>query len=68
MATYTKKFAGGSTPGKSLAPQTSPDDKRAFDARPKPSNERRRDDGARPTHHIDEAAPDLLDTPPGGED
>jgi hypothetical protein len=68
MATYTKKFSGKPGPLKAPPPQTTPDDKRSFDARPKPSNDRRREESARPTHHIDEVAPTLLDTPPGGED
>jgi hypothetical protein len=42
-------------PPRNLAPITSPDAKRTFDARPKPSEDRRREDSVRPTHHIDRA-------------
>lgn len=64
MSTYKKppaKPAAAKTP----PPQTSADTKRSFDARPKPSNDRRREESSRPTHHIDESRPHLLDTPPG---
>lgn len=67
MAIYKKSPPKAATP-KTLPPQTSADNKRSFDARPKPSNDRRRDDNARPTHHIDESRQRLLDTPPGEQD
>jgi hypothetical protein len=42
-------------------PQTTPGNKRAFDARPKPSNAERRDYAARPSFHTDPQTADPLD-------
>jgi len=63
MTIYKKTFAAkpsadGKTPGTksaaaSMAPITSQDNKRTFDARPKPSDDNRREERVRPTQHID---------------
>ena len=66
MTVYKKSPAKSAAP-KTPPPQTSADTKRSFDARPKPSNDRRREESSRPTHHIDESRPQLLDTAPGDE-
>ena len=52
----------------SVAPLTSAGNTRSFDARPKPADDRRREDTVRPGHHIDTERPQLLDMPPGDED
>ena len=62
MATTKKPFAGKSAPvRKSFAPITSSDTKATFDARPKPSNDRRREDSVRPAQHYDRMPADPLD-------
>jgi hypothetical protein len=62
MATTKKPFAGKQeTVRKSFAPMTSSDTKATFDARPKPSNDRRREDSVRPTQHYDRMPSDPLD-------
>ncbi len=63
MTIYKKTFAAkpaadGKTPGTksaaaAKAPITSQDGKRSFDARPKPSDDTRREERVRPTQHID---------------
>lgn len=52
---------------KPSAPQTTEGDKRAFDARPKASEGRRREDSVRPTHHIDRKPSDPFDKQDGEE-
>ncbi len=57
-----KPFAGKQAPvRKSFAPITSSDSKATFDARPKPSNDRRREDSVRPTQHYDRMPSDPLE-------
>ncbi len=82
MAIYKKTFssnapadgkpAGRSSPGKtpavSKAPVTSSDNKRAFDARPKPSDDNRREERVRPTQHVDPAPRDPFDKADPTED
>lgn len=51
--------------GPSKAPVTSSDNKRAFDARPKPSDDNRREERVRPTQHVDPAPLDPFDRPDG---
>jgi len=69
MSIYTKTFSanapsagkpvtrtGALKPPAVKAPITSPDNKRSFDARPKPSDDTRREERARPGQHIDNPA------------
>ncbi len=56
MATFKKTYK----PNEKAAPKGPPisdpsDTKRTFDARPKPSDDRRREERTRPGQHIDEA-------------
>lgn len=55
-------------PSRSVLPPiyTPSDTTRTFDARPKPSNDRRREERVRPTQHIDQIR-DPLDPVPGDE-
>lgn len=79
MSIYKKTFsastpAGGKPAGRtgapksagaSKAPVTAADNKRTFDARPKPSNDHRREERVRPTQHVDPAPLDPFDRPDG---
>jgi hypothetical protein len=66
MATF-KKSSRSTPPEKKGPPLSSPTDhKRTFDARPKPSDDRRREERARPEQHIDPIVSDPLDDPEGG--
>jgi hypothetical protein len=79
MSIYKKTFsaaapAGGKPTGRpgatksanpSKAPVTSSDNKRAFDARPKPSDDNRREERVRPTQHVDPAPRDPFDQADG---
>lgn len=50
----TTKFSKSTSPtAKAKAPDATGDDKRSFDARPKPSNDHRRDARERPSQHVD---------------
>lgn len=65
MATFKKTAA----PTKSVVkpPVYSPSDNtRTFDARPKPSDDRRREERVRPSQHVDQIVSDPLDG--GAED
>ena len=68
MAARSKDFASqsprsGRTSGG--PPQTTPGNKRAFDARPKPSDAERRDHTVRPSFHADQESGDPLDAVDG---
>lgn len=70
MSLYKKTFsasapAGGKSGRPSKAPVTSDDNKRSFDARPKPSDDHRREERVRPTQHVDPAPRDPFDKPDG---
>jgi len=79
MAIYKKTFsaaapADGKPTGRpattkaiaaSNAPVTTADNKRAFDARPKPSDDHRREERVRPTQHVDPAPRDPFDQADG---
>ena len=52
----------------SKAPIATQDNKRSFDARPKPSDDRRREERARPGQHIDQAPSERLLDSADGED
>jgi hypothetical protein len=68
MAARSKTFARQSPhPGKTsgAAPQTTPGDKRAFDARPKPSGAERRDYTVHPSFPADKESSDQLDAMDG---
>ena len=61
MATFKKTVKPASSGAK--APVYSPTDTtRSFDARPKPSDDRRREERARPSQHVDQIVRDPLDT------
>lgn len=60
MATFKKTVKPASSGVK--PPVYSPSDTtRTFDARPKPSDDRRREERARPTQHVDQFVADPLD-------
>ena len=62
MTIYKKTFRPGPPAGSKGPPLSSPNDnKRTFDARPKPSDDRRREERLRPQHHIDPVVTDPLD-------
>jgi len=69
MATFKKTYK----PNEKVAPKGPPisapgDTKRSFDARPKPSDDRRREERARPGQHIDQAPEGkLLDSADGDD-
>jgi hypothetical protein len=69
MATFKKTYK----PNEKAAPKGPPisdpsDTKRSFDARPKPSDDRRREERARPGQHIDQAPSErLLDSTDGDD-
>lgn len=79
MSIYKKTFsanapAGGKPTGRPRAvkppaapppPRTAQDDKRTFDARPKPSHDTRREERVRPSQHVDPAPLDPFDKPDG---
>lgn len=67
MATFKKAYKPNAKAPLKGPPISSPSDKtRTFDARPKPSDDRRREERARPTQHIDPAPTDpLLDEAAG---
>lgn len=66
MARIYKKFAANPpAAAKPPAPALPRDDKRTFDMRPKPSDDRRRDPRDRPVPHIDPIQMDPLDPDPG---
>ena len=61
MATFKMTVKPASTAVK--PPVYSPTDTtRSFDARPKPSDDRRREERARPSQHVDQIVRDPLDT------
>jgi hypothetical protein len=67
MTTYKKPFAGKPV----LPPRPAPgpaDTKRTFDARPKVSDDRRREERARPGQHVDPLPADPLDGEAGAKD
>jgi hypothetical protein len=54
MAMYKKPFkANPPAAPKPEVPRTTEDNKRTFDARPKPSDDTRREERVRPSQHID---------------
>lgn len=63
--TFKKKFAAKpSEPRAPEPPRTAADNKRTFDMRPKPSDDRRREDPrSRPLQHVDPVVSDPLDEP-----
>lgn len=62
MAIYKKPFrANPPAPAQPAAPRTAADKTRTFDARPKPSDNTRRDERGRPSLHIDRKVEDPLD-------
>lgn len=66
MAIY-RKSTKPTPPEKKGPPLASPTDtKRTFDARPKPSDDRRREERMRPDQHIDPIVTDPLDDPAAG--
>ena len=58
---YTPSSRSSAAPKISSAPQTSDGDKRSFDARPKATNEHRREVSVRPTQHVDPLPADPVD-------
>ncbi len=61
MATFKKSVKPASSGAR--APVYSPSDTtRTFDARPKASDDRRRDERARPSQHVDQIVSDPLDS------
>lgn len=69
MATFKKTYK----PNEKAAPKGPPislpsDTKRSFDARPKPSDDRRREERSRPGQHIDQAPEDRLLDAADGDD
>lgn len=66
MATFKKPVKPPGPPGAKPPVYLPSDTTRTFDARPKPSDDRRREERARPSHHIDEVS-DPLDTPDDAE-
>jgi hypothetical protein len=61
MATFKKTVKPASSGAR--APVYSPSDTtRTFDARPKASDDRRREERARPSQHVDQIVRDPLDT------
>ena len=68
MAIYKKTFKPN-PPAQKGPPLSSPTDHtRSFDARPKPSDDRRREERFRPDKHVDPVVSDPLDAVPGDED
>lgn len=78
MSIFKKSFTPGdktprarsaaAKPPSEKAPVTSPDNKRSFDARPKPSDDTRREERARPSQHVDPIPRDPLDPGDPAED
>lgn len=64
MAIKKPGKSGDAEKPQALAPRTAPGDKRTFDARPKPSDNRaRRTNSTQPTYHIDKPGADPFDKP-----
>ncbi len=69
MATFKKTYKPNEKAAPKGPPISSPTDtKRSFDARPKPSDDRRREERARPGQHIDQAPEGKLLDAADGED
>lgn len=61
MATFKKSTKPAST-GVKPPIYSASDNTRTFDARPKPSDDRRREERARPCQHVDQVVSDPLDS------
>lgn len=68
MAIYKKTFKPNPPADRGPPLTSSTDHKRTFDARPKPSDDRRREERARPESHIDRTISDPLDEPEAASD
>ena len=69
MTTFKKSFKPN-TPAAAKGPPlaSSTDHKRTFDARPKPSDDNRREERVRPDKHVDRVVSDPFDAPETNDD